>query len=52
MHQESTWPINLLSSSTHMGWLGLNSELWKTDCFQIAPLLAAAEDLSPKAEPL
>jgi hypothetical protein len=29
-----------------MGWLGLNSELWKTDCFQIAPLLAAAEDLS------
>jgi hypothetical protein len=31
-----------------MGWLGLNSELWKTDCFQIAPLLAAAEDLSQK----
>jgi hypothetical protein len=29
-----------------MGWLDLNSELWKTDCFQIAPLLAVAEDLS------
>jgi hypothetical protein len=46
MHQETTWPINLLSSSTHMGWLGLNLNYGKQ--IQIAPLLAAAEDLSPK----
>jgi hypothetical protein len=43
MHQECKWPINSLSSSTHMGWLGFKFELWKTDCFQ-SSLLAVVED--------